>query len=653
MTNPTLESMLRSGHPDVILAGLERALSDRDAASLDAVLGHIDSPHPEVRRKSRETGSLLLVEYLISNFSRVPVEKLDRYIQVLKGLVPDIGEILLKELKNPEADNKAGRFRLLSMIDTAQAEKAVSGAFWDDDPRLRSLSVKILGQFRDPQNLSRILKFLYDKDTRVIANTIETLEAIGNQNLLGVLMRFRGHPNNRVRANTLKALWNMGCKTLHADVQAMLDAESELMQASAVWLVGQIGGSDAEFVKMLEPLIFSDRPLVRSNLIKTLQRIRQPLAEALLKKIRPPEGVETEDRARDRLHQVRLERDENTRATAVKLLSTLINPNDLSEVVAFLNDPDHRVVANTIEALEAIGNRKVIEYIQKYRGHPHNRVRANALKALFAYGFRNIGDDLRKMLNDKQPLMRASGAWLIGEIGHHDLTLSELLNIVKNDAVEIVRTNVAKAQRKINSAFLSGHKTPDEALVESAKAVMAQGVKWSGSIPALSTEALLIKAVELTQKKPAAMRTRLGTLTDAGLFQHPQGSPTDDLLLVPDPDALDLFLYYCQSIRLLEHTAWTNLSDGATLILRNLSYLSQKHGRIHETKVLFPLAALDEADLPTDLDIPAKIRELERRGLVESIEEKGESFLLFQREKVYKILKTLKWLPRFKIILEK
>jgi len=332
MSDPTIESLIRSDRPEIVLLGIEKALTDRSIKCLDALLQHRDSPHPDVRRKSREAGSVLLIEYLISNFSRIQKDKIERYVSILKALIPNIGELLFNELKNPDLDNKSGRFQLLSFVDMELTLKVISGATWDNDPKLRSIAVRVLGQHKDPQNLSKVLKFLNDKDSRVITNTLETLESLGNQNLLGVVMRFRSHPNNRVRATALKILHTLGTKSLITDVTAMTESNNELMQASATWLVGQIGTQDALFLKPLEPLTASEYPIVRSNLLKTLRKTQSPETQKMLAKIALSEDIETEDKARERMHQIRLERDERTRSSAVKLLATLINTNDLTEI---------------------------------------------------------------------------------------------------------------------------------------------------------------------------------------------------------------------------------------------------------------------------------------------------------------------------------
>jgi len=141
--------------------------------------------------------------------------------------------------------------------------------------------------------------------------------------------------------------------------------------------------------------------------------------------------------------------DNKVRASAVKLISELIEKKDTTLLVTLLNDPDSRVRANVIESFEAMGNRNLAGILMKYKRDKDNRIRANTLKALWNLGFKDIKNSLREMLEDKDPKMRASAVWVIGEIGHKQNDLQALLEIVKDDEDESVRRNIEKAQKKI------------------------------------------------------------------------------------------------------------------------------------------------------------------------------------------------------------
>ena len=165
------------------------------------------------------------------------------------------------------------------------------------------------------------------------------------------------------------------------------------------------------------------------------------------------------------------DKDMKVRATAVHLLGKVVQGKDMTLVVALLNDKDVRVRANTIEALEDIKNPAAVGLIQRFRKDPSNRIRGNALKALWNLGYKEIMDDLKNMLASEQGLLRASGAWVIGEVGKDNREMVDLLASCAQDEDKLVRENVIKAQLKIGGSIAEKYLKflCDEEEVESAK----------------------------------------------------------------------------------------------------------------------------------------------------------------------------------------
>ena len=141
--------------------------------------------------------------------------------------------------------------------------------------------------------------------------------------------------------------------------------------------------------------------------------------------------------------------DKKVRATAVKLISEMIEEKETILLIKMLNDPDPRVQANVIESLEAVGDRNVLGILMKYKRDKNERVRANTLKALWNLGFKNIESFLLEMLQDPNPRMRASAVWVIGEIGHKQINLKALIEIVEDDDDEMIQNNIERARKKI------------------------------------------------------------------------------------------------------------------------------------------------------------------------------------------------------------
>jgi HEAT repeat protein len=157
---------------------------------------------------------------------------------------------------------------------------------------------------------------------------------------------------------------------------------------------------------------------------------------------------------RELISEIVKDKDIKVRATAVHLLGKLVLGKDMTLVLALLNDQDPRVRANTIEALEDIGNPSAIGLLQRFRGDPSNRIRGNVLKALWKLGFRDIIEDLKAMMINEDPLMRATGAWVIGEIRPDNRELLDTLASCAMDSEKLVRDNVIKAQLKIGGTIV-------------------------------------------------------------------------------------------------------------------------------------------------------------------------------------------------------
>jgi HEAT repeat protein len=109
-------------------------------------------------------------------------------------------------------------------------------------------------------------------------------------------------------------------------------------------------------------------------------------------------------------------RDVKIRATAVNLLSKMIEPYDHDLILSLLNDKDLRVRANTIEALERLNNKRLIPILLRFRRDPNNRIRGNVIKALFNLGYLEFEQDILEMLNSTNNQMKISALWVTSKI---------------------------------------------------------------------------------------------------------------------------------------------------------------------------------------------------------------------------------------------
>jgi hypothetical protein len=160
---------------------------------------------------------------------------------------------------------------------------------------------------------------------------------------------------------------------------------------------------------------------------------------------------------RDILAKLVQDRDEKIRATAVNLLGTLVGPNDHDMILSLLNDKDKRVRANTVEALERLGNKRLVPILLRFRKDPVNRIRGNVIKALYNLGFTGIEDDLSEMLDNTDPLMKASALWVISQIKISHPKLEDRAGFHFLSDNEMVFTNAKKALLAVNSPRTKGY----------------------------------------------------------------------------------------------------------------------------------------------------------------------------------------------------
>jgi HEAT repeat protein len=129
-----------------------------------------------------------------------------------------------------------------------------------------------------------------------------------------------------------------------------------------------------------------------------------------------------------------------------------MNARDVNLIYRVLHDPDHRVRANGVEALETMGLKAMVPSLASMRKDANNRVRGNVLKALFNLGYKKIDPDLKDMLEHSNRLMRATAGWVLGEVGQGgEPVFFTLIGEYGLDRDELVRQNMIKALIKINT----------------------------------------------------------------------------------------------------------------------------------------------------------------------------------------------------------
>ena len=143
------------------------------------------------------------------------------------------------------------------------------------------------------------------------------------------------------------------------------------------------------------------------------------------------------------------DQDERVRATAVYIVGKWSHPETIKMLETALRDPDGRVRANAIDAVRE----KQLEFELKSSLQPmiddrSNRTRANAGLALSKTNPEIAHTLSKNMLGAQDPLMRASGAWLVGMVPT-EVGGALLIELLREEKEEIVVN-----RNKSNAHFL-------------------------------------------------------------------------------------------------------------------------------------------------------------------------------------------------------
>jgi HEAT repeat protein len=644
MTDTTLASLLSSEIPDAVLMGIESAYSERNFQSIDLILPHVDSPNKDVSRKAKLVAGELLRILLLAAGHKFNFEYFAQKARMLKKIRPDIGEQFIKDIAVANSLARSAKLKVLAVIEKEAAEKILNGAHFDTDPQFRATAVKLFREINGSESQSRVMKFLSDAEPRVVSNALETLESMRNQNLLGIFARFRNNSDPRIKSVTLRALCQLGEKNLHDDIKSFIENGSERYHSALAWLLPDIQLVISDPLPIIEKFLKSSSGVVKSSAIRSLKKIGSSAALKILSNVSGLDLIAKEDEAREKLHGAVFEKEGRKRVLVIRQAAPLLSSSALSSLTPFVTDPEAKVIVAALNAIGSAQGNSISEIVaHKYTASPDPRIRASALKIMHQSGQHNATQDIVKMLSDKNERMRAAGVTLIGELGPKDIYLCELLIYVANDKSRLVQKYVLKAKKKIIDQYKAGIFTIREVIVQQAGKMVTEN--GTSSMPREKLHQVVAEALKV---KSSAVAVHTLELSKTALCTITTDSFGMEIINFPEKDALDLFLYFCENVRYGKTANWEHFSSGAMSVLQNITYLSQKHGRMVENKTAFPIKELDNCELPKGINVTEAIREILNQGLSESIEEEEGTVLLFQRNRIQKFINALKWLPVFK-----
>lgn len=301
-------------------------------------------------------------------------------------------------------------------------------------PIVKATLVKAVGRFQVLEHLKLLGGFLSDPDDRVRANTVEALGFYKSPEVVKLINPMITDPSSRVRGNAMLVLGKFDrARTLKA-LEGMALAGEAWKRETAIYVLGRLGGPfgasrlGTMFLRETDPRL---RKAIADR-VRELSKAGDPAAQQVLGRItqvppaapdldasgshvkdfppptaapaedRPvsfPEDLESPDRRR-RLEAVQLAPDAGD-AVFVKLWKLIEN------------EKDEFVLATLVKKVGVVGGEAAVPLLAPFLDHPDGRVRANTLEGLEATGAPEALDLIKKGLEDEHPRVKAEAARIL------------------------------------------------------------------------------------------------------------------------------------------------------------------------------------------------------------------------------------------------
>ena len=378
------------------------------------------------------------------------------------------------------------------------------------DYQVRLQAVQEAGVASMAPLLPFLLTRLKEEDSKyVLASLVKVVASLGGSRVVDDIKPFLRHDDGRVRANTVEALGSIGIKDVFDLLLPLLNDEVGRVKANTVQVLWSF--SQKKVIQKLEKMVESPEIWERSSAIYTLERIPVPRVLPLVKKLLRDSNTEIKVRAAElfskiesgsggepgeltvagfldefdevetelmnmthqdyrrrvnaalTLHDIgpasitprlsnllKLEKNEYVIATLVKTLGKLGGETVVEALRPFLDHPDSRVRANTVEAIDLTRSQLRFSLLGPYIRDPDDRVRANAVKSLWKISPGNTRKLLEAMIGSAKLSDRLFAVKCLEVVRTPD-ALARLEKLTEHQAREVAdaaRESLEKAQNE-------------------------------------------------------------------------------------------------------------------------------------------------------------------------------------------------------------
>ncbi|MBN1308279.1 MAG: HEAT repeat domain-containing protein [Chitinispirillaceae bacterium] len=270
--------------PKLIIDALKEYGCRGKLSDLQSVLGLLKHPNDEVKNAATKAASNLIKENLISYYNDLTNDVRSKLGLLLQSLDPRIIDEISVDLFGESNERRLRAIQILGLLKkNPRIREILVNLIKDRNEKVRATAIGLLGKVVGPNDQDLILSLLNDPDKRVRANTVEALESLGNKRLIPILLRFRKDGNNRIRGNIIKALFNLGFTDIEPDLIEMINTPNDLMKASALWVISQIGHASPHIEDAAGRAFLSENEMVIRNAKNALNKLGTPRALGYLR----------------------------------------------------------------------------------------------------------------------------------------------------------------------------------------------------------------------------------------------------------------------------------------------------------------------------------------------------------------------------------
>ena len=479
--------LLSSGDAKVRKFAVEKMIRHIDTLGRKDLLGYfgasVDDDDEEVSKAAKYGMSILF-------------QRDDRKKMNLSGSISVVNPALIPPSKEEMQGVRHAAETILEKIVDKLKELALDPA----DQEMGGYAVTLLGKFAFPGTLETIYGATKIDDRAVLA--VKSLSRYSQEEALFLLKKFLGRYNDEeMRCAILTAISNFQLPEVFDVLAKHCSSPDPSVRACVARALGK--RPDSRSGKILMKLLDDSDVQVAGNAIDSLSIIRYTESAGKLLEM-TSSGV-----------------DKRLRSRATTALGFMNDPSVVEGLKKLLDSSDHRIVANAVESLGNydLQRSELITIIGPLLGHPNNRVRGNAIRVMYELEPGRAVKELQNLLHSPVRLDRATGAYLVGEIGTVDV-VKWLVSLVTSERETTVLSAALNAlerleRQEIRPALNRLFKHPNATIRSQAVRVFSKVADSSGM---RILDDLL--GGEKVQTVRSAIIASMGNLGNSGNFMY-------------------------------------------------------------------------------------------------------------------------------------